>query len=135
VSPPLAIVADGEDITSFVLIVKDPDIPKAIREDLGNDILYHWIMFNISPATQAIAEDESVGTLGENSAGGLGYTGPCPPAQYEPTEHRYQFRVFALDSMLDLAKGATAETVKEALEGHVIASAQLTGRYQSVAVE
>lgn len=71
-----------------------------------------------------------MGTAGANGAGRNAYTGPCPPPQYEPSEHRYVFALYALDTELALAAGATKQEVLQAMKGHVLAEAKLVGRYK-----
>jgi len=90
------------------------------------------VLFNISPDTREIPEGKSVGIAGANGAGKNAYTGPCPPPQYEPSEHRYIFKLYALDSELPLQAGATKEDVEKAMEGHIVAQAQLVGRYKRI---
>ncbi|MDP6592568.1 MAG: YbhB/YbcL family Raf kinase inhibitor-like protein, partial [Candidatus Poseidoniia archaeon] len=113
-----------DEAKSLVLIMEDPDVPKSIREDGMWD---HWVVFNI-PATVKKIEKDSVpeGVLGVNTKGENKYGGPCPPDR----EHRYFFRLFALESELGLEEGATKAQVEEAIEGHVIEVAQLIGRYE-----
>ena len=125
-SPPLDISGVPAESQSLVLIMDDPDVPKALRAD-GN--FTHWVLFNISPETTCIPEGEILGTSGVNSAGDIGYRGPCPPPQYEPRTHRYFFRLYALDMLLDLAEGASRDEVEAAMSGHIIAIAELIGTY------
>ena len=130
ISPPLLISGVPAQAKSLVLIMDDPDVPKAVKPD---GVFDHWALFNIAPATTTIAEGGSVGTRGNNGAGRLGYTGPCPPAQYEPSEHRYNFVLYALDNELALKEGASKQEVLQAIEGHVLEEVQLMGRYKRVA--
>lgn len=120
-----SVVPDGT--VSLVLIMDDPDVPKAIKPD---GVFDHWTLFNISPTTTEIPEGGSVGSAGVNGAGSNAYTGPCPPPQYEPSEHRYFFRLYALDIELPFASGATKTEVLAAMQGHVLAEAELMGRYK-----
>ncbi|MBI4079622.1 YbhB/YbcL family Raf kinase inhibitor-like protein [Candidatus Kaiserbacteria bacterium] len=130
VSPPLSISGVPEVTKSLALLMDDPDVPKALKPD---GIFDHWTLFNISPETREIAQAGSVGTAGMNGASRNAYTGPCPPREYEPSEHRYFFRVYALDTMLDLPVGASKADVLAAMEGHIIAQAELMGKYKRVA--
>lgn len=125
VNPPLEFKDVPEGTVSLALIMEDPDVPKSIREDGMWD---HWVTFNISPAVVGVREDSRIegGVRGKNTKGKKKYGGPCPPDR----EHRYFFKLFALDTMLDLKKGATKTEVEEAMEGHVIEVAQLIGRYE-----
>jgi Raf kinase inhibitor-like YbhB/YbcL family protein len=118
-SPPLAIDGVSEDTESLAIIVEDPDAPGGVWD--------HWVHFNIPGDIDRIGEGEiSDGTPGKNSWGTLGYRGPCPPNG----SHRYLFKVYALNTMLTLSEGATKTDVLEALEGHVIESTTLMGRYE-----
>lgn len=125
-SPPLSIKEVPEGAVSLVLIMDDPDVPSAIRSD-GN--FTHWIVFNIPASATSIDEGELIGIQGANTRGESRYTGPCPPPEYEPSTHRYFFKLYALDVMLDLSEGATKDEVLEALDGHVIENAELMGVY------
>ncbi|MBP9749436.1 MAG: YbhB/YbcL family Raf kinase inhibitor-like protein [Candidatus Pacebacteria bacterium] len=124
ISPPLAIDDIPEEAVSLVLILEDPDVPRTIRED---GMWIHWLMFNMPPDTSRIGEGEVPphGIAGITTGSRLAYEGPCPPDR----EHRYLFRVFALDTMLDLPEGASRDTVRAAMEGHVLESTTLMGRY------
>jgi len=126
-NPPLTISGVPEGTVSLVLIMDDPDVPTQLRPD---GVFDHWTLFNISPTTTEIAEDEEPGTQGVHGGGARGYTGPCPPAQYEPTTHRYFFRLYALDSELPLQAGATKAEVLEAMEGHILEQTELMGTYK-----
>lgn len=129
VSPALLIAGVPEGTKSLTLIMDDPDVPKALHAD---GVFDHWVLFNISADAREIAEGGSVGVAGANGAGKNAYTGPCPPPQYEPSEHRYIFRLYALDDELPLQTGATKEEVEKAMEGHIIAETRLTGRYKRI---
>jgi hypothetical protein len=125
-SPPLAIAGVPDGAQSLVLIMDDPDVPTAVRPD---GMFVHWVLFNIPPDTAIIPAGESVGVAGLNTRGDNAYTGACPPPQYEPTQHRYMFKLYALDTTLDLSEGATKEDVESAMGEHVMAEAQLMGLY------
>lgn len=125
ISPPLAWGEVPAGTESLVLIVDDPDAPVGTWD--------HWIVFNIAASVQSlpagIPADETVtgvGTHGKNGWQRLGYGGPCPPGT---SEHRYQFRLYALDTRLDLDPGATKRQVVDAMEGHVLGHGELTARY------
>lgn len=135
ISPPLTIGGVPEKAETLVMIVADPDIPDEVRESMGIEIFDHWVAFNIasdkfSGGEVTIEAGSSVGTQGVNSSGDLGYTGPCPPAQYEPTEHRYIFSLYALDDTLNLQQGASKAEVMEAMKGKIVEKAELVGRYE-----
>ena len=103
----------------------DPDVPTSIRSD---GVWDHWLVWNIPPTTTEIPEEgPTPGVVGRNTSGRHEYGGPCPPDR----EHRYFFKLFALDRELDLpAAHATKEQIIAAMEGHVLASAELMGRYE-----
>lgn len=128
VSPPLSFTGVPNEARSLALVMDDPDIPKALYPNGGE--FDHWILFNIPPSTTDIREGSSVGIAGANSAGNNTYYSPCPPSQYEPSEHRYIFTLYALDTILNLNAGASKSEVLAAMQGHVIAQTQLIGKYQ-----
>jgi len=128
-NPELQISHVPKGTVSLVLIMDDPDIPTAVKEARGIQVFDHWVIFNIPPETRTITTSPSFGTLGKNSAGQNKYTGPCPPPQYQPTTHRYFFKLHALDTTLDLPAGATKAQVELAMHGHIIEQAELMGKY------
>jgi len=110
---------------SLALIVDDPDAP--------NRTFVHWVLYDLPPETQNLPEGvpaqpvlEGRGTQGKNDYGQLGYGPPCPPSG----THRYFFKLYALDAPLDLAAGATKDQLEAAMDGHILAAAELVGRYQ-----
>lgn len=114
---------------SFALIVHDPDAPRA-----GG--FTHWVLYNIpankghlDPEVPKQAQVPGTGTQGKNDSGEIGYAGPCPPSG----THRYYARLFALDGELRLPPGATHRELIQAIEGRVIATAELMGTYQKKA--
>jgi Raf kinase inhibitor-like YbhB/YbcL family protein len=125
-SPPLSISEVPYGAQSLALIVDDPDVPKALMES-GN--FTHWILFNIGPLTLEIPENGSLGVPGTNGRGDQAYTGPCPPPDYEPTTHRYFFKLYALDTVLNLPPGASKEDLEAAMQGHILETAELIGTY------
>lgn len=130
ISPPLLISGVPAQAKSLVLVMDDPDVPKAVKPE---GVFDHWVLFNMPIETTSIPEGDSAGVQGSNGAGKLGYTGPCPPPQYEPSEHRYNFVLYALDSELTLPEGASKQKVLGAIEGHFLEEARLTGRYKRIA--
>lgn len=129
-NPPLQIHNVPENTKSLVLIVDDPDIPEAVKKARLIEKFDHWVVCNISPNTTEIPEEaEGFGVFGKNSAGENAYTGPCPPTEFEPTEHRYVFQVYALDIMLGLDSSAVETDVRNAMKGHIITKAELVGLY------
>ena len=125
-SPQLSFSGVPSGTKSLTLVMDDPDVPKQLRPD---GVFDHWTLFNIPPETTGIPEGISAGTSGVNGAGKNAYTGPCPPTQYEPSEHRYIFALYALDTMLSLPEGVTKQEVLQAIDGHILAEARLIGRY------
>ncbi len=127
ISPPLRITGVPEEAVSLALIMDDPDVPLALREDGMWD---HWIVYDIPPDLRELGEgEEPKGTHGLGTAENLDYFGPCPP----DTEHRYYFKVYALDMMLNLPERASKQQVEQAMQGHVIDQAELVGRYECAA--
>ena len=119
INPPLVIDGVPKETKSLVLLMDDPDAPAGTWD--------HWIVVNIAPKTTSIPENtEPEGVGGNNSWGRTGYGGPCPPEG----EHRYFFKLFALDAKLDLSEGATKAEVEKAIEGHVLSQTELMGRYK-----
>jgi Raf kinase inhibitor-like YbhB/YbcL family protein len=126
-SPPISISGVSEAARSLVLIVEDRDVPPALKPD---GIFDHWILFNIPAMTTDIQEGASAGIAGRNGAGHNGYIGPCPPKEYEPSTHRYFFRLYALDTELSLTEGAARAEIERAMAGHVLQEALVIGRYK-----
>ena len=119
VNPPLRIEGTPAEAKSLVLIVDDPDAPVGL--------FTHWLVWNIDPKTTDIAEHSvpEKAVQGTNDYPGPGYDGPQPPSG----THRYYFKVFALDTTLDLPAGAKRKDLDKAINGHVIGEGQLMGRY------
>ena len=114
-NPPLEISGVPAGTETLALVMDDPDAPIGTFD--------HWVVFNIPPETMSIQEgQEPDGTLGSATSGEQGYKGPCPPGE----RHRYIFRVYALDTSLDLSAGVSKADLEEAMEGHILAEAQLT---------
>jgi Raf kinase inhibitor-like YbhB/YbcL family protein len=110
---------------SFALIMDDPDAPAGTW--------VHWILYNLPANTREIPEaTEKQGQLaagvlqGRNDFGKVGYGGPCPP---RGTPHRYYFKLYALDTNLDLKAGAREPDVERAMKTHILAEADLMGRF------
>ena len=111
---------------SLVLIMDDPDIPDSVKASRGVESFVHWIVFNMPPQTAGISASSTVpGLEGMHTGGENGYTGPCPPDR----EHRYFFKLYALNAKLDMKAGATKKEVEKAMAEHIIGEAQLIGRY------
>ena len=122
ISPELRIEGAPPQSKSLALIMEDPDVPRSIRPDGMWD---HWVAWNIPPDTKAIPEGHKPGVQGKNTSGKPGYQGPCPPDR----SHRYFFKLFALDTSLQLKEGATKKELEKAMHGHVLAEARLMGTY------
>lgn len=123
ISPPLEISGVPKGTKSLALIVDDPDVPVRIRKD---GLWVHWVLFNIPPDTTAIEEGVAVGIVGQNTSKENRYMGPCPPDR----EHRYFFKLYALNTLLKLPEGATKDEFLHAIKEHVVAHAELMGRYE-----
>jgi len=123
ISPPLSWSGAPSETQSLLLIVDDPDAPAGVWT--------HWLLWNISTDTSALPEDfsksPSTGKQGTNDFKKLGYGGPCPPAG---KAHRYFFRIYALDTTLNVAAGATRKEIDAAMAKHVLATGQWMGTYQ-----
>ena len=123
VNPPLDIHNVPKKAKSLVLIMDDPDVPKGVYP---NDLFVHWILFNIDSKLSLIEEAAPpIGTHGQNTKGDNHYFGPCPPDR----EHRYFFKIYALDCKLDTQAGITKDELLEAMQGHILDQAELMGRY------
>jgi len=123
-NPPLEFHNVPAGAKSLVLIVDDPDVPASVRPDQMWD---HWVVFNIPPETKLLTERTTPpGIQGKNTSGQSKYMGPCPPDR----EHRYFFKLYALDKMLDLTSNATKKEVELAMKGHVLADTHLMGKYE-----
>ncbi len=124
INPELSISGVPTHSKSLVLIMDDPDVPESVRKDR---MWVHWIVFNIPPNTSRIPKNSQPhGTPGMNTGNTLKYEGPCPPDR----EHRYYFKLYALDTLLDLPRGATKADVEKAMAGHILGQAELMGRFE-----
>ena len=128
ISPPLQISGVPQEAKSLVLIMDDPDVPRALRPD---GVFDHWVVFNLPPSTTHIEEGATPANVGLNGSGKSTYAGPCPPREYEPSEHRYVFTLYALDiDGLKVEQTPTKAEVLKAMEGHIIGEAKLIGKYK-----
>lgn len=125
-SPPLAWTGVPVETRSFALICDDPDAPRGTW--------VHWVIWNLpadtvelEPGVPPRPELPSGARQGLNDGGDLGYAGPCPPSG---KPHRYFFRLFALDSQLNLAPGVNRSDLDTAMEGHVLAQGTVMGIYE-----
>lgn len=124
VSPPLGWSDAPEGAVSFALIMDDPDAPGGTWD--------HWLLFNIPADARSLPRGVPSSEVlddgsrhGQNSWGRAEYGGPCPPSG----THRYVFKLFALDKMLELEAGAAKADLRNAMEGHILAQAQLIGTF------
>ncbi len=124
VSPPLAWQGVPEGARSIVLICDDPDAPAGTW--------VHWVCYDIPPTVDSLAENQPKadtlacgGKQGMTDFRRVGYGGPCPPGG----THRYFFKVYALDTMLNLPAGNTQTDIEKAMKGHVKAQGELVGVY------
>ncbi|MBU1852787.1 MAG: YbhB/YbcL family Raf kinase inhibitor-like protein [Candidatus Omnitrophica bacterium] len=117
VNPALLIEGVPENAKTLALIVDDPDAP------MGTWI--HWVVYNI-PIISRIEEDSIPGKQGTNDFGRNDYGGPCPPSG----THRYFFKIYALDTELDLKEGIHKRDLENAMEGHIMDKAELIGLYK-----
>jgi hypothetical protein len=122
VNPPLSIAGVPVAAESLALVVDDPDA----MEPAGK-IWDHWVVWNVDPDRGTIPEnwDAAGAREGRNDYGESGYGGPNPPDR----EHTYRFRLFALDTVLDLDPGASAADLEAAMDGHVLREALLEGTF------
>lgn len=120
VSPALNIGNVPPEARSLALIMDDPDAP--------GGMWVHWVVWNIDPTTREIKENgvPPGAKQGVNDFRKTPYGGPCPPSG----THRYFFKLYALDAMLDLGSGTTKGALEKAIKGHILAQAELMGRYK-----
>jgi len=126
ISPELSWSTAPAGTKSFALVMHDPDAPIA-----GG--YTHWVVYNIPASAHHIPENApnqdqlpGGGIQGKNDAGKYGYTGPCPPSG----THRYYFRLYALDTELSRDSGVSKASLEKAIHGHILATAELLGRYK-----
>ena len=124
ISPPLEWMGVPEGAKSLALICDDPDAP------MGTWV--HWVIYNIPSSLNKLSENipnnkvfENGALQGTNDFHKIGYGGPCPPRG----THRYFFKIYALDTELDLGGGATKEVLLNNMKGHVLAEGELVGKY------
>ncbi len=137
---PTKYTCDGDDLSpdlrwsdippntkSLALICEDPDAPSGT--------FTHWVLFDLPPTVTELPEGVSTAerlangaVQGQNDFKRIGYGGPCPPTN--DSEHRYYFRIYALDTDLQLQAGSRREDVASAMAGHVLAMGHLMGTYK-----
>jgi hypothetical protein len=125
VSPPLTWSDPPTGTKSFALISDDPDAP------VGTWV--HWVLWNIPASARSLEENlPKQGSLPHGARQGttdfrrIGYGGPCPPSG----THRYFFKLYALDTTLDLPAATTKKHLEKAMQGHILAQAELMGKYR-----
>jgi Raf kinase inhibitor-like YbhB/YbcL family protein len=119
ISPPLSWTGIPANTQSLALIVDDPDAPSGTW--------VHWVLYDLPPDKGSLSEGvQAAGTPGTNDFRKLGYGGPCPPPG---KPHRYFFKLYALDKVLNLQSGAKKADVEKAMKGHILAQGQLMGKF------
>lgn len=119
VSPPLAFHDVPKGTKSLALIMDDPDAPMGTFD--------HWIVWNLKPESKSLNEGSNPQNQGINHFKEKRYRGPCPPPG---APHRYFFKLFALDTLIDLPNGSTKGQLEDAMEGHILGRAELVGTYK-----
>lgn len=124
-SPPLTWENIPEKTKQLALICEDPDAPMGIW--------VHWVVYKITPGTERLDEntppDKNIyggAVQGVNDFGRIGYGGPCPPGG----THRYFFKLYALDTFINLEPGATKASLLKAMQGHILEETRLMGKYK-----
>ena len=119
ISPHLMISEVPKSAKSLALIMDDPDAV------VGTFV--HWVAWNIPPDTEHLQKaSEPRAVLGKGGSGKLGYIGPCPPSG----NHRYFFKLYALDTQLNLPQGSSKKDLENAMQGHIMEQTQLMGTYK-----
>ena len=119
-SPPLHWTNVPDEARSLVLLFDDPDAPSGV--------FTHWVAWGLDPGVGGLGEGEAAPSEGRNDFGTVGYRGPCPPPGHG--RHRYVFRLYALEADLELEAGARKTGLEQAIEGHVVTTAELVGIYE-----
>ena len=121
VNPPLKFSNIPQEAKSLALVVDDPDAP--------NGTFIHWLIWNIPTDTSEIGEktDSQSMVTGLNGFGKVNYGGPCPP---KGEEHRYFFKLYALNAILDLKQGTVYDALKQKINDHIVSEAVLMGTYK-----
>jgi Raf kinase inhibitor-like protein, YbhB/YbcL family len=125
ISPPLKWENIPAGAKTIAIICDDPDAPRGT--------FVHWVLFNLPAEVKELAENtpadkilSSGAVQGTADFGRIGYGGPCPPSG----THRYFFKIYALDTKIDLTPGADKSRLVEAMKGHILAEGQLVGKYK-----
>ena len=118
VNPALVIEGIPEAAKSLVLIVEDPDAPRGT--------FVHWVVYDI-PVTSRIEQNSIPGIQGMNNSGELNFCSPCPPSG---TQHRYFFKIYALDSLLGAKEGLNKAQIENLIYDHILDKTELVGLYK-----
>lgn len=128
ISPPLTVAGADEETVSYALVVEDP------VADGGR--YTHWLLWGWPAGEAFLGEAQPVGenprpgiAQGTGSGAVVGYAGPCPPEEPDDIDHRYVFKVYALDFVPGLPAGAGRAALEDAIDGHILGVGQLTGLY------
>jgi Raf kinase inhibitor-like YbhB/YbcL family protein len=126
VSPELAWTDPPVGTKTFAVIVDDPDAPAGTW--------VHWVLYDLPAGTRGLTEDmprdrqlPDGARQGQNDFRKIGYNGPCPP---KGAPHRYFFKLYALSSKTNLKPGASKRELERAMKGHILAQAEMIGRFQ-----
>jgi Raf kinase inhibitor-like YbhB/YbcL family protein len=126
ISPALAWTEPPPGTQTLAVIVDDPDAPAGTWA--------HWVLYDLPADTRVLAEgvpkDRQLpegARQGRNDFGKIGYNGPCPP---KGGPHRYFFKLYALDLKTNLKAGAGKSELERAMKGHILAQAEMVGRFQ-----
>ena len=123
VNPALTFGGVPAKAQSLVLIMDDPDVPKSL---MPSGVFDHWLIWDLPASTKGFAEGAPEAKSGINGTGQAGYMGPCPPDR----EHRYFFKLYALDTKLAGVKIGNKKDLETAMQGHIVEQAELIGRYE-----
>jgi len=123
-APPLEWTDVPSSCKELAIICEDPDAPKRVGVDHP---FAHWVYYGIPDTTTSTYDGKIDAVQGKNSFGKLGYGGPMPPVGHGI--HHYHFKLYALDSALKLPPGLTKNELMNAMQGHILAEAKLTGTY------
>jgi len=124
INPALTFSGVPANTKQLVLTMHDPDVPKTLMPSGNFD---HWMVWDIAPTSKGIAEGAG-SSMGMNGTGKAGYIGPCPPDR----EHRYFFRLYAVDIPLAGQTFKDRAALEEAIKGHILAQSELMGRYEKI---
>jgi Raf kinase inhibitor-like YbhB/YbcL family protein len=131
VSPPLTWSGAPSDAKTWVLIVDDPDAPDPAKPQR---VYVHWVIYNIPVSVTRLVEDAAKTGLpegakhGTNDWGKQTYGGPCPPIG----RHRYFFKLYALDTVLEGMRNPTKAELEKAMEEHLVGNAEFVGTYEKM---